>query len=917
MIRFLVFAIAFVAPASAQISGVYSVGDESDYSTLSEAVADLVSQGATGDVVFELAEGVYDDRPTISAFGGAGEAAWLTIRPAAEAVAVLGAGLEIEEAAFVTIEGLTVQGDVMLRGRLQEVELRDVEVERGGVQVTDAQGSGLAISSCNLAGALVVTGVPEVSARLARLVVTGNIVEEAARITRVGGAGLHIAQNTIRARSDTALVVAEVEGGGEIAQNRIEGDGAGLSLASVGDVSVTNNVVVGRRQALVVDQAARIELVHNTVQQAGIEEEAAAIVLRGVDVSEVWNNVLSSESGSAFVLAGASDVDAGWNALFAGGDLGRVDGDPVSAPSALGASSFVSDPLFVRGGPEAFTPQASALDGTAAPVLVSADIDGRARSSQTPVDLGAIAFEQRPLAGGEYTVGPSPTADFTSLRRAVAVLTERGLAGGVTMEVEPGTYDERVRIGRIEGASAAAPVRFQAMAGGEVVLAPTASGPEENYVFFLDGASHVTVSGFVIEPGGATYETGILIGGGGDEILVVGNDVRADGSSVGILFDRSSSAPEETGRIVVKSNRVIGHQYGIRFLDAGVEQYQPKQVSVRSNVVESVANALYVRSATVVHVSDNDVRSAEGSGLFLKLIDLLSVQRNEARSDTRSGLYVSEVRSMRANRNVSVGGEYGTRIEDRFGASVELDLRNSILQGARAAVYVDNTAHLDILHSTLLVVDPADGARVVSCQRCTDVSVAGSILFTDVASVEIIGGSPGVDGDWNAVYAPALGAAPPALGGSSFVALPGFVDVAGGDYTPTNLLLDATAAPAIGGEDLNGTDRAGRTPVDLGAIAFGAATASEELHPEPGRVELAPNPTAGAVVVRFDLVEATDVAIEVYDRVGRRVAALSEGAFGAGVHAVPLDTRPFAPGLYVVRLRAGGSVWTRPMTVVR
>ncbi|MEM6289600.1 MAG: T9SS type A sorting domain-containing protein, partial [Bacteroidota bacterium] len=76
----------------------------------------------------------------------------------------------------------------------------------------------------------------------------------------------------------------------------------------------------------------------------------------------------------------------------------------------------------------------------------------------------------------------------------------------------------------------------------------------------------------------------------------------------------------------------------------------------------------------------------------------------------------------------------------------------------------------------------------------------------------------------------------------------------------------------------------------------------------------APSPFREATALRFRLDAPADVRLDVLDVLGRRVASVA-GAYGAGEHAIPLDGADLAPGLYVVRLAAGGAVRTR--TLVR
>ncbi|WP_251953179.1 T9SS type A sorting domain-containing protein [Salinibacter ruber] len=57
--------------------------------------------------------------------------------------------------------------------------------------------------------------------------------------------------------------------------------------------------------------------------------------------------------------------------------------------------------------------------------------------------------------------------------------------------------------------------------------------------------------------------------------------------------------------------------------------------------------------------------------------------------------------------------------------------------------------------------------------------------------------------------------------------------------------------------------------------------------------------------------------ITVYDLLGRSVKAPVRGQFEAGRHRTRLSTSDLAPGMYFVRMRAGGTTRIRKLTVVR
>ena len=78
-----------------------------------------------------------------------------------------------------------------------------------------------------------------------------------------------------------------------------------------------------------------------------------------------------------------------------------------------------------------------------------------------------------------------------------------------------------------------------------------------------------------------------------------------------------------------------------------------------------------------------------------------------------------------------------------------------------------------------------------------------------------------------------------------------------------------------------------------------------------------PNPLRGATTVRFALDGSAPADLVVYDAIGREVARLATAVGTPGAHEATLDGSALAPGVYVVALRAGSRVVTRPVVVVR
>lgn len=80
---------------------------------------------------------------------------------------------------------------------------------------------------------------------------------------------------------------------------------------------------------------------------------------------------------------------------------------------------------------------------------------------------------------------------------------------------------------------------------------------------------------------------------------------------------------------------------------------------------------------------------------------------------------------------------------------------------------------------------------------------------------------------------------------------------------------------------------------------------------------IGPNPTTDEATLAFSLAGPSDVVVSVFDALGREVRQLELGVQVPGAGEAVLDTSDLAPGVYVVRLRAGDVSRTRRMTVVR
>ena len=156
---------------------------------------------------------------------------------------------------------------------------------------------------------------------------------------------------------------------------------------------------------------------------------------------------------------------------------------------------------------------------------------------------------------------------------------------------------------------------------------------------------------------------------------------------------------------------------------------------------------------------------------------------------------------------------------------------------------------------------------------------------------------------------------------------PVFVDLAGGDGETVAVRLDAaglaegvyTARLLVQRRDGSGEALA-EVPVTLTVSRSTDAEDGAEAV-EATRLSVYPNPSRCASTVTLVLAEAADVAVAVYDVLGRRVAVLHEGRVEAGTSELRFDGSRLPAGPYLVRATvsgpSGGLNLSHRLTLVR
>ena len=111
----------------------------------------------------------------------------------------------------------------------------------------------------------------------------------------------------------------------------------------------------------------------------------------------------------------------------------------------------------------------------------------------------------------------------------------------------------------------------------------------------------------------------------------------------------------------------------------------------------------------------------------------------------------------------------------------------------------------------------------------------------------------------------------------------------------------------------------GHGKLDIYNAIYGATSGVGEDEEASGIVlaSVAPNPAMSEATLRFSLETRQEVLVDIVDLQGVVRATLLTGTIDAGRHEAHLDATTLEPGVYTVRLAAGGTTRCRQLSVVR
>ena len=527
------------------LAGTYVIGSGGDYASFAAAATDLIAQGVSAPVTFQVKTGTYTESLSLTAITGASSSNRVTFVAQSgvasdvvlQAASLSGSGtdapIQLNGAQFLTFNQLTIQssssatssngGLVWMTGTSSNNSFTNcvfttVGGTRTAIRLAAGTADQLQVSGCQIT----LSATSSFAVQGTGAGTQNNFQFQSNTVTStaaVGNTGLYsvmtmnsaqIIGNTFSFGTNGTAISYQgsVSSGGVIRGNRITGVSAGLNLNNMsGGCLVANNFIQSSSVVVTLSSPAGMTLAFNNFLATGT---TSCVIINGGSAGSVTlrNNVLACPAGATpFVSTSSGPPNPDYDDFYTTGvtavTIGAVNYATIGAyRSATGLEfhGIAANPGFVSTTDLHVT--APALNNTGTPLgSVLDDIDGDVRSLTTP-DIGADEFSTAltPMAG-TYTVGASGA--YATLPAAATDLNLRGISGPVSFLIQTGTYTGTTLFTPVTGANAVNRIRLAPQSGvaSDVVLqAPAVQSSGSDAVLRLEGARYVDVDSLTIQP---------------------------------------------------------------------------------------------------------------------------------------------------------------------------------------------------------------------------------------------------------------------------------------------------------------------------------------------------------------------------------------------------------------------------------
>ncbi len=694
----------YSSAAFAPLAGTYTIdpnsSGERNFTTISSAVDAMVINGISAAVIFELANGTYNEQVLMPDISGGSDTNTITF----ESASGNAADVDIQFASTTSAENY-----VWRFNNASNIILRNLSFTATGTTYSRAlhmiqRGDDILVENCiltspsttNTSGdrGVVIFGPARSSdvrfinntikggayglyyrassdnSKALGAVVTGNIITGASfrGINLMDLNDVEISNNSIA--TDNAnynywgLGLEDCDGALNISLNKIEtNSGYGIYMRYCGASAtapglIANNFisVAGSRSGLHFSENSNYGIYYNSVNHRGNSE---AFYFNGYNQSgnELRNNIFKANSGLSMLVYSAEAITSSdYNNLYTSGTyIGRWGSTNIGgfeewqSTSGMEANSLNFDPQFVSDTDLHATAPGLSTAGVAV-TEVTTDIDGEPR--QDPPSIGADEYSSAAFAplAGTYTIDPNSSGErnFTTISSAVDAMVINGISAAVIFELANGTYNEQVLMPDISGGSDTNTITFESASGNaadvDIQFASTTSA--ENYVWRFNNASNIILRNLSFTATGTTYSRALHMIQRGDDILVE-NCILTSPSTTNTSGDRGVVifGPARSSDVRFINNTIKGGAYGL-YYRASSDNSKALGAVVTGNIITGASfRGINLMDLNDVEISNNSIATDNANynywGLGLEDCDgALNISLNKIETNSGYGIYM-------------------------------------------------------------------------------------------------------------------------------------------------------------------------------------------------------------------------------------------------------------------------------------
>jgi len=334
-----------------------------------------------------------------------------------------------------------------------------------------------------------------------------------------------------------------------------------------------------------------------------------------------------------------------------------------------------------------------------------------------------LAKQVKTGLSGTYTIGAN-NADYSSFGEAIGDLSSLGVCSPVVFNVAAGTYNERLVVREVEGASAANTITFRGAGIGNTTLSYSGSNVQDWGTLNFEGGDHFVFKKMTVAAMGSNYGIGIILSAQSDSNTFQKMAVQTSPSSTSLNLVGIASLPSPTDLYSgngptgdgnhFDSMSVNGGYYGIYLM--GTDKYV--RIS-HSTFTDQYVSAVFTNGQEYIEI-DHNVMSPLRNANFSYSLNLTMPNNFKVHGNT-----------------INAGGDYGVYMAfgNMFGADPNYNssfYNNMVSNTSGYAFYADGAQEFSVFHNSFRSVGNSNSVdAAVDFNGCSMIEMQNNHIRND------------------------------------------------------------------------------------------------------------------------------------------------------------------------------------------